>query len=305
MRPIAAGLIAAASWAAMSGCAPSEPPPGSRERLLVLVGIAPEAYLVRRVGGGHVDVQVLLPAGRDPHLFAPGPRQMFDASRARLLVTVGLPFETRLAEKLAGQASGLAIVDAAAGVDGASENDHAGGQPRRSGDGHAEGDHGHAAGEDPHVWLSPKLLKVQAENIAAALERVDPAHGGDYRDNLRTLLTEIDAADRRIAQTLAPIRGRTVYVFHAALGHFAEAYGLRQKAVEVGGKPPSPRQLSELIAEARADRAKVLVVQPQFDKRSAEIVAKAIGCRLLAADPLAEDVLKNLETLAADLAAAH
>ena len=93
------------------------------------------------------------------------------------------------------------------------------------------------------------------------------------------------------------ISKRLFYVFHPAFGHFAEAYGLNQKAVERGGREPSARELQELIAEARTDGARAVFVQPQHGTGSAETIAKAIGADLVTLDPLARDVLANLETI--------
>ena len=88
------------------------------------------------------------------------------------------------------------------------------------------------------------------------------------------------------------------WLFHPAFGYFAQAYGLEQQAVEVAGKTPTPRQLTGLIRKAKADGVTLIFVQPQFDQRSAAVVAKAIGGAVVPMDPLAKDVLANLKTMA-------
>jgi zinc transport system substrate-binding protein len=280
------------------------------EPLRVFAGIPPIANLVERVGGDRVAVDTLVPAGQDPHTFAPTPRQAVAVSKASIIFIVGLPFESRLAERIGGHLPDMAIVDVSAGVARRPMEGEACSHPHHH-HGHVHGpdcNHGHACadaeGMDPHVWLSPPALKTMAENIARALAQADPPGGATYEANLRALTAEIDAAHRRIASRLAPHRGKVFYVFHPALGYFANAYGLRQRAVEIEGKAPTARQLREIIAQARADRARVLLVQPQFDQRSPRIIAEAIGCPMHDFDPLAADVLKNLDALAAKLAEA-
>ena len=102
-----------------------------------------------------------------------------------------------------------------------------------------------------------------------------------------------------LSTELAPFKGASFYVFHPSFGYFAREYGLRQQAVEISGKSPTPKQLSALIARARQDRVRIIFVQPQFDSRSAIAVARAIDGVVEPLDALAEDVAANLRTMAA------
>jgi zinc transport system substrate-binding protein len=266
-------------------------------RLEVFVGIAPLAYLVERVGGEHVVVHVLLQPGQNEHTFSLTPKQTLALGKAKLFVQAGLPFENQLGERIRQSHPQLVVVPADRGI------------PKRIASEEccheADHDHEHAAGEpDPHIWLSPPLLKIMAANIAESLVRADPGQAGQYRKNLAALLGEIDSAQARISSLLKPHRGQAFYVFHPAFGYFADAYGLRQEAVEAGGKVPTPRQLLALIKRGKADGVKIIFIQPQFDQRSAQVVAAAIGGAVLPIDPLAKDVLSNLQNVAANIAAA-
>lgn len=82
-----------------------------------------------------------------------------------------------------------------------------------------------------------------------------------------------------------------------AFGYFANTYHLEQKAVETGGKSPTPRQLVKIVAEAKKNNVRVIFVQPQFDPKSANAVAQAINGRVLPLDPLAEDVFANIKNM--------
>lgn len=293
---IAAGGIAV--LLGLVGCkyvsGPSESETGTAdaaaERLSTFAGIPPVAGLVKRIGGPHVEVEILVAPGRDPHIFEPTPRQAVALSNARLMFKVGMSFENQLVQRIAPDHPRLTVVDTAAGI-----------KKRPS-----DEDHDHASGEtDPHVWLSPPLLKIMATNITEALCRADPGHAEDYRKNLATLHSELDSLHARIARTLAPYRGQSFCVFHPAFGYFGDAYGLKQEAVEVEGKSPGAKQLQRLIEKARADGVKIIFLQPQFDPRSAEAVAVAIGGTVVPMDDLAEDVLGNLADMAAKVAEAE
>ncbi len=289
VRVVVACLLCAA---ALPGEGAAEAQDAGEGALHVFAGIPPQAYFVERVGGNRVKVDVLVEPGQEPHTFVPTPRQMVALSKARLYFKTGMPFENVLIEKIRDSASGLVIVDTTKCImkrpieEGADEAD----APERAKSGEDD--------LDPHVWLSPPLIKIQAENIRDALASADPVHADEYAANFEAFGKEIDETHARVGKMLEPLRGRTIYVYHPAFGYFAEAYGLKQVAVETGGKSPTPRQLGDLIEKARADGVKMIFVQPQFSPAGAKVLADAIGGAVLPLDDLAKDVLANIETMA-------
>ena len=146
--------------------------------------------------------------------------------------------------------------------------------------------------------MSPPLIRIQAANIADALQRADSTHAAVYRRGLATFLRDVDATHLRIQTALAPYQGQSFYVFHPAFGYLGDSYGLTQVAVEIEGKEPTPKQLAGLIKRARADGVRVIFVQPQFAERNARTVAKAIGGAVVPMNPLSRDYLANLERMA-------
>jgi len=291
-----------ASWIALlaialAGC--GQPPVDSADgRLPVFVGIPPLGGLVEQIGGPHVAVSVLVQPGQDPHTFEPTPRQVVALSKARLFFEIGMPFESTLVEKIQQGNQRLAVVDTTSGI-----QKHAMGAPCGE-QGHEHAEDANAGEPDPHVWLSPPLLKLMARNIAAALQQADPANAREYQTNLAALSVRLDALHEKISRMLAPYRGRAFYVFHPSFGYFADAYGLKQVAVEAGGRSPTPKQLQALIEQARKDRIKVVFVQPQSPQQSAQVVADAIGGKVVAIDGLAGNVIEDIEDIAAKMAAA-
>ncbi len=169
-------------------------------------------------------------------------------------------------------------------------------------DHHAEAkhdkDHDEHAGLDPHIWLSPPLVKIQARTILTALQEADPVHRGVYEANFEAFTAQLDQLDADLKQIFAGKTGLQFMVFHPAWGYFAHAYGLKQVPVEIEGKDPKPAQLKELIEHARENGIKVVFVQPQFSTQSAEVVAREIGGQVAFADPMAEDWMANLRQVA-------
>ena len=257
--------------------------------LTVFVSLPPQAAIVQRIGGDLLRTQVLIKAGQDPHTFEPQPRQVQALARASLYFTCGLPFEQQIMARIR-HTEGLAIVDTTTGIPKVMTSD-----PHH---------HGAEVEADPHVWLAPQSLQIMAENIAQALGHQDPGNQAIYRRNSLALIAELQELDRTIRKKLAPYRGRTFYVFHPAFGYFAQAYGLQQRAVETGGKSPSPKQLAALIGQAKKDGVKIIFVQPQFDSKNAEVIARAIDGAVVAIDPLSPDIMAALAAMATSIAKA-
>ncbi len=257
--------------------------PGSpaAEGLRVFASIPPLAYFAQAVGGPRVRVQTLVQPGQDPHTYEPTPRQVAELARSRLLFLAGFPYENALLPRLRDSMPNLEIVDTRDGIPLLPEEGQAGpqGEP------------------DPHIWMSPRLARRQAQNIRDALIRADPDGEADYRGGFERFAAELDALHAEIARALAPLAGREMLVYHPAFGYFAAEYGLRQVAVESGGRQPSARELARLIELARARNIRVVFVQPQFSQAGARAVAEAIGGAVVPLDDLPRDYLANLRDL--------
>lgn len=261
--------------------------------LQIFVSIPPQKWLVEQVGGDLVSTHVLVDRGQEPHNFEPTPKQITALFRSQIYFTVDMEFEREITRKIKQSGTKLQLIDVTASLQ----------KIPITGQGHGrEGSRGaeeqRVAGLDPHVWLAPVNLKLMAQAMASAMAATDPANRSAYEGNFEVVAATLDRLNENIQQLLAPYRGSTFFVFHPAFGYFAHAYGLHQEAVEVAGKSPTPRQLRSLITRAKADNVKVVFVQPQFDRKSAQAVAHAIGGEVVAMDPLAEDVVGNLKIMA-------
>jgi zinc transport system substrate-binding protein len=263
------------------------------ERILVAVSVPPQAYFVERIGGDRVQVAVMIPPGYSHVDYPLTPHQMVALSRARLYVAVGHPsfeFEASRLLPFLSTLPDLQVVDMSAGLEGLPGWD----------DGeHAEGEDpdGHPGG-DPHTWVAPVTVRVAARNIAVALERLDPPHAAEYRKNLAAFERDIDALDSEIRSRLAGVRGARFMVYHPTWGYFAREYGIQQVAIESEGKEPSAARLIQLIGLARRHGVRAIFVQAGFPRKSAQVIADAVGGRVAVADPQERDWLHNLRRVA-------
>ncbi len=262
----------------------------------VFVSILPQACFMDRIGGRRVDVGVLVGEGQSPETYEPTPKQMAKLSTARAYFRIGIPLEKNVIKKIEKSGNTLLIVDTQKGIVHRYIAEHGHGRDEKAARNPREV-HRYET-PDPHIWMDPKLVKIQAQNIHDGLCILDPLHAAEYGKNLQAFIKDLDRIDMRIAQVLKPLKGKRMYVFHPAFGYFAESYGLTQVAIEMEGKEPSPRQLADTISRAKKEGVKVIFVQPQFSRKSVDAVAKSIGGAVIPIDPLARDYFTNLERIA-------
>ena len=257
----------------------------------IYVSIPPQKWLAEQIAGDRATIAILLEKSQDPHTFEPTPRQIAGLSKAKLYFTIGMTFEKHLSAKMEQANSGLKIIDSGHAI------------PRRSVEGHSHaqspGEHTSAHDDpDPHIWLSPINLIAIARKMTDSMAEADTANRAVYEKNFTILERQLRDLHERIKAKLAGHEGARFFVFHPAFGYFADAYNLRQVAVEIEGKSPSPKQLFRIVSQARSENIRVLFIQPQFDPNSAAAVAHAIDGKVVALDPLAENVIVNIETMA-------
>lgn len=272
------------------------------------VSIAPQKYFVQQIGREKVHVQVMVRPGASPATYEPRPRQMAALSRTSLYFAIGVPFETAWLDRIVSANPRMRIVHTDRGIEKLAmdtdrhHHENGAGPHENSGQEHLKA--GHMGGRDPmgipdpHIWLSPPLVKIQVRNILAALQQIDPAHGAVYEANAEEFISEINALDADLRRLFSSRQGMRFVVFHPSWGYFAHAYGLNQIPIEMEGKNPKPAQLEKLIAQARKDDIRVVFVQPQFSTRSAALIAGEIGGKVAVADPLAENWAQNLKNVA-------
>lgn len=268
-------------------------------KIPVFVSILPQKFFVEQIGGDLVDVQVMVQPGSSPHTYEPKPGQMVAISKAQIYFAVGVTFEEIWLKKIASANPGMQIVRTEHGIQKMPMKLH---HPHAE-KGHEQKEHNHGV-LDPHIWLSPPLVMIQARHILTALQKTDPARRAAYERNYKAFVTMLVDLDGGLRNVFAGKRGLEFMVFHPAWGYFAEAYGLTQVPIEIEGKEPKPSQLKELIEHARRHQIKVLFVQPQFSSRSAEQIAREIGGQVAFVDPLALNWAENLREVAVKFQAA-
>ncbi len=253
----------------------------------IYVSIAPLKAVARSNYGRRFPIVVLVPAGASPESFEPTPKQFIGLNRARLILNVGLlDFEQNLLQKVERQEK---IVDLSRGIDiiaGCCSHSHAG--------------HRHAHGVDPHVWTSPRALRIMARNAYEAIHAAFP-DSTRYTIRFEQFDERLEALDRSVGERIARSGMRRFLIYHPALTYYARDYGIEQLSIEHEGKEPSARRLAELIETGRREGIRNVFYQSQFPASSVEIIARDLGGETVAIDPLAEDVVRNIESITSQI----
>ncbi|MBN1133433.1 MAG: zinc ABC transporter substrate-binding protein [Methanosarcinaceae archaeon] len=240
------------------------------ENFVVIVSILPQVDFVEHVGGDTVKVIEMIPPGANPATYEPTASQLKMVSSARMYAKVGsgLPFEDVWLDKIRSVNPEMLIVDTSKGVD--------------------------LIPGDPHIWLSPRCAMVQVENIYRGLVKVDPENERHYYQNKEQYLQDLEELDAGINESLSVFSDRTFMVFHPSWGYYARNYNLKMIAFESEGKEPSLSDMESIIEIAKEKNIHFIFVQPQFSTKSAEVIAKDIGCTVIFLDPLAKDYITNM-----------
>ena len=248
----------------------------------VMVSVVPQKTFVEKIGGEHVKVGVMVSPGSSPHSYEPKPSQMKELSGATHYFAIGVEFEKVWLPKLATQNKKMKIIDLGSGIKKmAMENHH-----HHDEKSHHKNGHDKEEGFDPHIWTSPNNVKTISKNILTALIEADLKNKKYYTENYEKWIKEIDGIDQKIKENLKNSHGGKFMVFHPAWGYFATQYGLKQVAIEVEGKEPKPKQVAQLIKEAKKERVKAIFTAPEFSEKVATQIANELKIPVIKVSPL-------------------
>lgn len=261
------------------------------EKPSVTVSIAPFSFFANALAGDHFKVNILVPPGANHHAYDPAPRQMQELENSRALFVDGhLGFEMTWIPRFRANYPELKIIDLSRDIGLITEDD-------------AEGSHDagssvhHHEGVEPHYWMSPKAAKVLATNMARGLQMADSKCSQLVSSNLDRLLKRIDSLDRVFETRLAGLRQNKFIIFHPALTYLARDYGLKQIAMELGGKDPTASHFKNLVDEAKNNKINTIFVQREYDRENAETLSREIGATIVIIDPMSPDWMAEMGSL--------
>ena len=279
------GLAAASSAALLSGCSqPSAAQGGAgadsgddAKKLNVAASFYPMYDFTQKVGGDHVEVSCLVPAGTEPHDWEPSPTDIASIVKSDLLVYNGASMEHWIDDVKDAGDGDLTCCEASDGVE------------LRAGEAE-EGDEDAGDGPvyDPHVWLAPANAKIEMGNIRDALSKIDPEHASDYDANHDEYAAKLDELDAEFREKLSAVPNKTIVVSHEAFGYLCDAYGLTQVAItgmDAEGEPDA-QTMASIIEQVKATGIKTIFSEELVSPKVAEQIAEATGASCEVLNPI-------------------
>jgi len=151
---------------------------------------------------------------------------------------------------------------------------------------------------DPHIWTSPKRVKVIIQIIADELSLIDSTNKMTYQNNAKKYINKLSLLDATIRSYFKDVTKKTFIVYHPELGYFAQDYGLKMLYIEKEGKGMNAKEMKELINTARMNGIKTVFCQSEFDSKQAQIFASNIEGKVVSFSVLSPHYIENLEWMA-------
>ena len=255
-------------------------PSAEAKKLSVVTSTSDLAALAQEVGGERIGVEAIAKGYQDPHFVEAKPSFLLKLKNADLLISVGLELEIGWLPPLITQSGNPRIQPGAAGYLDASQFAEIleiprGQITRAMGDVHPQG--------NPHYWLDPENGRRIAKGIADKLGQMDQADAAYFQQRYADFDKRLTAAEKGWEAQMQPYRGRKVVTYHNSWPNFSRHFGLNVVGyVEPRpGIPPSPGHTLELIQMMKRDSVKIILVEPYFDLKTPESIARSTGGQVL------------------------
>jgi zinc transport system substrate-binding protein len=279
------------------------------DKITIVSTLFPTYDFAKNIGGDKVSVTLLLPPGVEAHAFEPTPSDIVKINAADIFVYTGEFMEPWAHDIIEGLTGPVKVVDASAGIElmtKEEEHDHEKTGHHKSGnyDYHHNGgvdprsvilvplcgnddDHHHGK-VDPHIWLDFGNAKIMAQNIATALQKIDPENAEYYQKNLNRYQLKLTILDTAYRETLSAYKSQPIfYGGHFAFGYLARRYGLSHVAA-MGFSPdahPTPERMVALVEKIRTYNITYIFYEKLIEPRIAEVLAEETGTKMLPLHP--------------------
>ncbi|MGG2066102.1 metal ABC transporter substrate-binding protein [Bacillus sp. S14(2024)] len=271
-------ITALALSTAIAGCSKQNEAKSNTKQdksLKVVTTFYPMYDFTKNVVGSNGTVDVLIPAGTEPHDFEPTPKDIAKIESADVFVYNSDSMETWVPKVLKSlDNKNIKVVDASKGIslmEGTAEEDTEQKHPM-----------------DPHVWLDPVLAQKEVENIKQAVIEADQTHKQDYEKNTDQFTAKLKDLDNEFRTTLGNAKRKEFVTQHAAFGYLAKEYGLTQ--IPIAGlapdQEPSPAKLAELQKYVKDNNIKVIYFEEIASPKIAKTLADETGAKTVVLSPI-------------------
>jgi ABC-type Zn uptake system ZnuABC Zn-binding protein ZnuA len=276
MHPARSLVLAAAVIAAGARSAPAQ--------LRVVTSTTDLYDIARAVGGDKISAAHIGEGYQDPHFIEAKPSFVLQLRKADVWAYIGLDLEIGWMSLLLDGARNPKIRAGGAGHVDVSKvipvlDVMRGNVDRSQGDIHPLG--------NPHYWLHPENAKRIAELFKDKFTELDPANEAVFEANSKAFQAKLDAAAAEWAPDLAVLKGKPIVAWHTSWRYFAAYTDVKIVGFmePKPGVPPSPSHLASLIETMKHTGARVIIMEPFYDRKTADFVAGKTGAKVLILPP--------------------
>jgi len=234
--------------------------------LNISVTVLPQKGVIKAIAPDS-NIFVMVPPGNSPATYSITFRDLKKIKNSDIYFTIGVPFDKKYINKIKEINPNIKIVYFGKYLNLSS---------------------------NPHIWLSPAKLMLQAKVVLNTLIELDPKNKEIYLNNYVKYINSLANLEK---EGFSKIKQKAFITFHPAFYHFADDFNLKEIAIQKEGKTPSFSYLAKIINIAKKNHIKSVIISPEFPKKYAKIIAKKINANTYIISPLNEDPRKTIKKL--------
>ena len=237
----------------------------ANDRLNIGTGILPIQYIINAIGKEKVNTFSILQKAQDPHIYTPTPKQMISMSKSDIYFSLNLQFEKQWINKIKTISPNVDFVDLLA-----------------------------KNYDNPHVWLSVKLIKKISFTICETLIKHNPTNKLFFQNNHKVFLNQLKRLNQKITKELKTSKQHFFLTTHPSWGYIADEYNLTQISIEKDGKEPKIKEIDTLIKVSKNKNIKTIISSPYEKSKITNIIARQIDATVTYLDPLKYNLYQNI-----------
>lgn len=268
---------------ALSACGnPSSQVDAYKTQITVAASFYPIEEIVHQVGGTHVNVVELTPAGQGAHDVQLTAKQLTVLSTSSAVFYISDGFQPEVEKAVASLPGSVVPVDLLQSItllDVVAQLDGTEGET----DGEVL-----ASGKDPHVWLDPANMIAMTTAVADALSQLSPEFSTQFNAAAKSYIAELQTLGNEIDTKLATCESRVLVTSHRAFAYLAKRANIREVAI-AGVNPeeePSAKSLEAIASFARADKVSTIFFETLLPADLAKTLADKVGATADLLDPV-------------------
>ncbi|HOQ83638.1 MAG TPA: metal ABC transporter substrate-binding protein [Candidatus Syntrophosphaera thermopropionivorans] len=235
---------------------------------LIVVSIYPYELLLKQMVGPKIEVRTLIPPNFSPHTYNPSPAELKSLYDANLVFSNGFGLETNIQTALNALGEKHLSAEQLLQLPQKEEN------------------------PNPHIWLSPRLMKKLVSELEEPLQRTFPSYKDSISFHCKELISQFSSLDSLIIQERTQFSHTPIITYHDSFHYFIQDYQLDYlgSIQSSPGQEPTPKELVYLGDLIKANQVKAIFVEPQMDRKSANVLAKEFHLQVIELDPLGRTI---------------